>query len=465
MGANAPSVDQISAEEGLPRSTLYAALRGDRIPSEKVVATLVRAWGGDESHWLRRRSDLQDALGGRSQPRPTQSLRDGSAWLTFPITRTVLGVVTSVASLRRLLSVVALFETDFRVQTAFTINPTSALTQGLSDLLADLGIVEVPWHEAVTRRFDVVLSMNMRFCRELAGPFFAFASDVAAPPDLERFNGWIGVTDEAELLRVRAAVPASDGKIAVVGDPYFDQMIVSRYLRGNYRRSIGVNQGEKLVVVSSSWGRTSFLGQRPDLPTTLLDAFPAREFRVALVLHPNVWVAHGHRQVIAWMSDAVDRGVLLIPPSADERAVLLAADVVVGDRSSVTSYGMAMGLPTLIVNESDDRWVPVVDNTSPAYKLDLDGDIRSQFEKAITARQAKEIPTTEVGSLQRIADHARTLQSILYDLLEIEQPSAPQRFRPVEEIRVAIVPHGTGFDKEPGSNAASPLSSAAVLHN
>jgi CRP/FNR family transcriptional regulator, cyclic AMP receptor protein len=59
MGTSAPSVDEISSREDIPRSTLYAALSGHRLPRREVVAAIARQWGGDESDWLARRSEVE----------------------------------------------------------------------------------------------------------------------------------------------------------------------------------------------------------------------------------------------------------------------------------------------------------------------------------------------------------------------------------------------------------------------
>ncbi|MFF9901878.1 helix-turn-helix domain-containing protein [Streptomyces olivaceus] len=45
-GFDAPSVDQIAARTNIPRSTLFAALRGQRLPTRPVLGALVTAWGG-----------------------------------------------------------------------------------------------------------------------------------------------------------------------------------------------------------------------------------------------------------------------------------------------------------------------------------------------------------------------------------------------------------------------------------
>ncbi|MCX4458667.1 helix-turn-helix domain-containing protein [Streptomyces sp. NBC_01728] len=61
-GFDAKTVEAIAAENHMPRSTLFAALRGQRIPSVPVLAALVRAWGGDEAEWTRRRTETEDEV-------------------------------------------------------------------------------------------------------------------------------------------------------------------------------------------------------------------------------------------------------------------------------------------------------------------------------------------------------------------------------------------------------------------
>ncbi len=61
-GSGAPSVDEISKREGIPRSTLFASLRGDRLPSRRVVAAFAKAWGGSEAVWLSKRSATEASL-------------------------------------------------------------------------------------------------------------------------------------------------------------------------------------------------------------------------------------------------------------------------------------------------------------------------------------------------------------------------------------------------------------------
>ncbi|MEX2983717.1 helix-turn-helix domain-containing protein [Streptomyces sp. C36] len=61
-GFEAPTVDQIAARSHIPRSTLYAALRGRRVPTRPILGALVTAWGGDPVEWLMKRTATEAEL-------------------------------------------------------------------------------------------------------------------------------------------------------------------------------------------------------------------------------------------------------------------------------------------------------------------------------------------------------------------------------------------------------------------
>jgi tetratricopeptide (TPR) repeat protein len=66
LGSSAPSVEEVSRHENIPRSTLYAALRGERLPSRQVVSALARSWGGDEGEWLAKRGAVESGKGSKA---------------------------------------------------------------------------------------------------------------------------------------------------------------------------------------------------------------------------------------------------------------------------------------------------------------------------------------------------------------------------------------------------------------
>lgn len=63
IGPTAPTIDQISANEQIPRSTLYAAMSGTRMPTEDVLAALVRSWQGDLTAWMIKRAAVLQEIG------------------------------------------------------------------------------------------------------------------------------------------------------------------------------------------------------------------------------------------------------------------------------------------------------------------------------------------------------------------------------------------------------------------
>lgn len=83
----------------------------------------------------------------------------------------------------------------------------------------------------------------------------------------------------------------------------------------------------------------------------LIAELPHDEFRVALVLHPNVWSSHSSRQIEAWLAEALRSGLLLIPPHEGWRAAVTAADLVVSDHGSVSVYAAAIGRPVLLATD------------------------------------------------------------------------------------------------------------------
>lgn len=118
----------------------------------------------------------------------------------------------------------------------------------------------------------------------------------------------------------------------VAGDPCFDRMIASAPLRPAYRRALGVTDGRRLVVVSSTWGALSLFGAHPDLVGKIAARLPVDDYRVMVALHPNTWHWHSPWQVDRWARAWRRAGVTLLPPEEGWRRALVAADSVVGSR-------------------------------------------------------------------------------------------------------------------------------------
>ncbi|MGW4521125.1 hypothetical protein [Amycolatopsis sp. NPDC004378] len=455
LGSRAPTIDQISSAENIPRSTLYAALKGARLPGRDVVAALARAWGGDEAEWIGKRQAIEDLLAEIDSRRPSQALRDGSLWLTVPPERTVL-VAVGNGSVERMLDVVSLLSSDIRIRVVFTVHDRLSFGSEASRLVQARGLVEIPWREAMNHAFDLIVTTNAGWDTFMpSGPLavlsaplrtivpigekvqpsqtvprraiFGLAAEwLHGEADNRNARVMLGLASEADLHRLRTVVPAVVDRAQVIGDPYFDRIVESWPQRARYRQALGVDQGRHLVTVTSDWTGNALLGREPRLPETLITQLPPDKFRVALILHPNVWAAHGTWQLTQWLHDALAAGLLLVPPTDDQRVALIAADCVVGDHGSMTVYAAGLGLPVLAVGEGPHDGASMATERSltsgPAQELDLDGDLRVQVEAAI--KHTKAVSAAGRRSQAAAANkNAQVLRTSLYELMKLDPPA------------------------------------------
>ncbi len=85
---------------------------------------------------------------------------DADRWVTREKHRLVLGVVHNVTSATRLLDVLSVLESDPRIQVVFTWTRSSPFSHGVRETLADLGVIVLPWKEAVSTRFDLAVAAS-----------------------------------------------------------------------------------------------------------------------------------------------------------------------------------------------------------------------------------------------------------------------------------------------------------------
>jgi hypothetical protein len=298
---------------------------------------------------------------------------DAERWITRTGCKTVLVVVHTVTMGQRLAKLLPLFETDHRVQVVFTAAP-HAFGEGVAGYLRRLDGFSMPWEQAIETRFDLALAAGYPAVHELRAPLVvvphgaAFnklairSAPIAAPAargvyGLDRQHLVAGgrvvpsalvLSHRADLAVLGRQCPEAVPVARVAGDPCYDELTVSRPLRAAYRQAMGVAEGQRLVVTTSTWGTGSLFGQQTDLHDRTLAALLPDGYQVVALLHPNVWFGHGPRQVRAWLSAAMRRGLGLVPPDAEWLGALLAADVVIGDAGSGTAYASAAGVPVVL---------------------------------------------------------------------------------------------------------------------
>jgi hypothetical protein len=226
--------------------------------------------------------------------------------------------------------------------------------------------------------------------------------------------------------------------VVVAGDPCHDRLLASLPLRGAYRRALGVRDDQKLILVTSTWGAGSLLGQAPEFLSALLAELPASQYRVAASLHPNVWYWHGRWQVKAWHADCVRAGLTLLPAEEGWRAALVAADLVIGDHGSVTFYAASLGVPVLLAAFPHDEvpsgsQVAVMGRIAP--KLRSGQSLLQQVEYAVSSYRPERYRSLR-SQVSGVPGRARQIiREVLYSQLGLAEPPGTPVTDPVPLVR------------------------------
>ncbi|MER6142116.1 hypothetical protein ABT174_19075 [Streptomyces sparsogenes] len=409
----------------------------------------------------------------------------GREWLTLPGRKRVLVVAHTLTFARRLREAFSLLESDFRVQVVFTA-PPHEFGDGVARYLRRLGSAVLPWEEAVRMSFDLALAAGSRHVERVRAPLITMAHGasylklVPAPP---RPNAGLNPGPDTGLAGDPAADPAAgsttgstplvaglsreyfvaDGRVVpaavavphrddlaalarscpevlpvahVVGDPVHDRIRASLPLRDAYRRALGLREGQKLIAVASTWGpRSSFGGFEALLPRLLGELRPP-EHRVAVLVHPNVWSGHGPWQVRAWLARCGPSGIGLVPPEADWRSVLIAADWIIGDHGSVTLYGTLTGAPILLAASPQQEINPAspaaaLAATAPA--LSPAHPLVSQLEYARAEYRREDYEAIAARITSEPGGFNRNMRALMYRLLGLGQPAHAPTTRPLPE--------------------------------
>ncbi|MGC9537345.1 hypothetical protein [Streptomyces sp. UG1] len=413
---------------------------------------------------------------------------DAARWATRGQTRKVLLIVHNVTSASRLLDILPLFHDDFRVQLLATCPQSSAFRAGIAELLADTGVPVVPWEQAVEtpvalavsasfggqlRAFSgvlAVLSHGVGYTKRLATPDTRHPTpDTRHPtPDTRHptpdTRGSAGASDPVfglspewlldedgkpvvsalvlshpeQYERLRTACPEAAPSAVLAGDPCWDRILAARPYRERYRRALGVGPNQRLIVLNSTWNPESLFGDGggddvlPSLLPRLTSEFPADEYRLAAVLHPNIWHGHGPGQIRAWLDRARRAGLTLIDPLDNWRQTLIAADAVIGDHGAVTYYAAALGIPVLLgaaplSGLAPDAPVHAFVRTAPRLTPAL--PLRPQIEALLDGHRPLPEPAEFVSSAP--GESAALLRRLFYDLMDVREPDAPARPEPL----------------------------------
>jgi len=394
---------------------------------------------------------------------PLPIAADSGRWVSVAAERTVLGVVHNITSATRLLDLLTVFEGDRRVQTVFTCTESSALDEGTLEFFTSRGMLNIPWKEATAHTFDVAIATSRGGdLHNLRTPLIGAPHGAGYNKLLQRGPGnrkqeafglspeWLThegrVVPSAIILshdeqheRLAASCPEAVPVSVVAGDPCFDQLQVSAPFRENYRQALGIRPGQKLIVVSSTWGRGSILAPdeiEADLLRRVLAELPVDEYRVLAAVHTNAWFGHGAWQLQNWLAPLTEHGLLLpVPDTETWKAALLAADGILGDHGSLTMYGIALGIPAILGSFAESRVAP----HSPMARL---GKTLPRFaahrpflpqieEAAAVQRDSAELRELRTTVTSRPGESAVLLRRLFYQWLDLPEPMTPAGQRSV----------------------------------
>ncbi|GGW79427.1 hypothetical protein GCM10010383_03740 [Streptomyces lomondensis] len=377
---------------------------------------------------------------------------DVERWATRRTRRRVLVVVHTVIAGQRLLDAIRLLEGDVRVQTIFTQAP-DVFGNGVSEFLEQLGGLVMPWSQAVQTSFDLALAAGHGSLHELQTPVIVLPHGaghnkitpagrhgrLTAPRGVYGLSRQRLVRDGAvvpevivlahheELTRLGRECPEAVPAAEVVGDPCFDRIAASLPSRALYRDALGAKPGQRLVLVCSTWGPDSLLGQGWEVLERLVGELPRDEFSIAALLHPHVWNAHGDWQVRAWLAGLARSGLTLVSPYGDWTGAVVAADYIVGDHGSVSLYGAMTGVPVLMAGRADaevDPGSPLAELMSFAPRLRENRSLRAQLKRSSAAWRSHRYERVAARISSEPGQFSRKMRALLYRKLRLRAPSA-----------------------------------------
>ncbi|MFF3486526.1 hypothetical protein ACFYXC_25090 [Streptomyces sp. NPDC002701] len=375
-------------------------------------------------------------------------------WLTLTDRKTVLVVVHTLAYGKRLVDILSLLEADFRIQVVFTA-PPHVFGDEVPSFLQRLGGPVLPWNEAVRMSFDLALAAGPRGVEEITAPLLTLPHGAGylkrwstgshkgvaglRRQDLApggRLPAAVAVPHHAELSVLEQHCPEALPLTHVVGDPAYDRIAASLPLRAAYRKALGLSDGQKLVVVVSTWGARSSFGRFEALLPRLMAELPAGRFRSAVLVHPNVWSGHGSWQVRAWLARCARLGVAVLAPEADWRPLLVAADHVIGDHGSVTLYS-TLTKASIVLASSPER---EINPFSPAAALALTAPALSpthplsdQLDYAAAEYRPAEYAVIAARITSEPGRFNRNMRRLMYRLLGLGQPAHEPETVPLPE--------------------------------
>lgn len=366
-------------------------------------------------------------------------------WVTIQPERVVLIVLRTIATVSWLLEILSELLPDPRVQVVFTMDEDgSAFEEGVFDALREAQGRFIPWSQAISTEFDLAIAASHNGGLErLRSPLLLTSHGIGFGKTQTIPDDGVPPLPRTQSRRRRATVALSHGeqieqwgrsndefRTAVIGDPWIDRLQASLPQRRRYRKALRARDEQKVIVTSSTWRKQSLLAEQPDLLARLVRELPADEYRVAAIVHPNVWSGHGPWQVRTWLKEAIEGGLMLLPPRGGWRGALVAADCLIGDHGSVTFYAAALGIPVVLGAYGTAEMTPgtpLEEFGRRAPRLDPDIPLRKQIEAIDWGLDQVRYADLASRSFANPGRAMQRLRGVIYDLIDLDPPTRPPR--------------------------------------
>ncbi|MFE6917664.1 translation initiation factor 2 [Streptomyces rubiginosohelvolus] len=355
----------------------------------------------------------------------------------------------SAVALYRLLDVLPVFAGDDRISPCFTLVPGSDFGADALTAVGASGARIIPWDEARSRPFDLVLVASPKgdlrllhghrvllphgagFSKTVRGEGSPGSASGLDPEYLRSAEGseaaLYALAHPEQVERLRGAGSHDAERAVVVGDPTLERLLVSRPLRDHYRAALGTG-ARQLVALTSTWGPRSLLRTRPGLPAELAAVLPHDTHQLALIVHPNERARLGTFELTEHLAPALDAGLALVGSHEEWAALLVAADALITDHGSVALYYAAVNeRPVIAACDGGDEVIeasPMARMLAAVPRLGSAADVLRTLDayRPGAAQDAARAAFAEQGGV------LERLKELLYPLLRL--PAPPLRTEP-----------------------------------
>ncbi|WHT22137.1 hypothetical protein N8J89_14045 [Crossiella sp. CA-258035] len=338
----------------------------------------------------------------------------------------VLVVVHSVGAGERMLAAANAVEGVPGVQVVFT-QPPGPSDDRVADFLTAADALITPWERAAHERFDLVIAASPTGVGRLQGALLLLP-EVSTDGEVVDHNGRrclpslsglfrqrvehpdamvIGLPHSTAVASLQSTSPEIGRHATVVGDPVYDHLLDALSHRNAHRDRLGVQQDQRLGLVVSTRGPESLLGRSPALLGRIATDLPASGDRLICHLHPDVWVRHGRRQVLAWAGPAARSHVRFLRLGQGWQVPVAAADYVIGDHGLLTAYAAAAGKPVYLANPLPNTAPCSLGEAVARYGTPLDPAVPLGTQINWTARPSSPVAQLVTSAPSRSADLLR----------------------------------------------------------